>query len=93
MAQSVAYAVSGGNINAPITQAMVDATTVLNLWSGNIDNIEGIDIFTELRALDISTNNLTTLPNSLAQMTSLQSLLQQQKMHLTLEIIQHSIAI
>lgn len=74
MAQSVAYAVSGGNINAPITQTMIDATTVLNLWSSNIESIEGIEIFTELKTLDISTNNLTTLPDSMAQMTKLRGL-------------------
>lgn len=74
MAQAVAHMVSGSNVNAIITQTMIDSTTVLNLWSGNIDSIEGIEIFSNLQKLDISTNNLTTLPDSIASLTSLRIL-------------------
>ena len=71
MAQAVAGQVAGGNVNAIITQSMVNSTTSLYLPDNNISDITGIDTFSNLTWLALWSNQITSLPDSIGNLSNL----------------------
>lgn len=62
MAQAVADNIASGNISTIIDQTMIDQTFSLNLSNRQINNIEGISVFSNLNALYLDRNNLSNIP-------------------------------
>lgn len=61
-AQGVANRIAGGDVNAILTQNMVDNTTGLTVQDKNVQSIEGIGVLKNLNFVDFSTNKITELP-------------------------------
>ena len=73
-AQAVATRVAGGNVNAILTQDMVDDCTSLYARNRGILNVTGIDTLINLQWLNLDDNSLTELPDSISDLSSLNML-------------------
>ena len=74
LAQAVADSLAGGNINAILTQDMIDNCTQLGATSQGVEDLTGIDKLSNLEALYIYYNQLRTIPDSFVNLTKLQTL-------------------
>ncbi|MFV0498495.1 MAG: InlB B-repeat-containing protein [Bacilli bacterium] len=74
MASAVADVIANGDVNAVIDQELVDNTQDLILRDSSITDITGISVFSELDILDLSNNDLKTLPESVGELKELQLL-------------------
>ncbi|MBP2098484.1 leucine-rich repeat domain-containing protein [Enterococcus rivorum] len=74
LAQAIAAILAGGEVHAVLTQAMVNSTTTLNLSSKNLQDLTGIELFTNLETLNVRNNQLTSLPESISSLVGLQAL-------------------
>lgn len=71
LAQVVADAVSGGDVNAPLTQSMVDNYKLLDGATTGIQDLTGIETLVNLEKVVLNGNEITSLPDTMAQLTKL----------------------
>lgn len=74
MAQAVANEL-GKSPQDSITQELIAQTTSLSLTRKKIANIEGIQYFIHLESLDLSDNQIDTIPETMNQLTQLKNLI------------------
>lgn len=74
LAQGVADKVSAGNVDAVLTQGMIDGLMDLEIIVSQITDLTGIGYLTELRTLDLWGNQLTSLPIEIGNLGKLQYL-------------------
>ncbi len=70
-AQAIADVGSGGDINAILTVDMIESIQNLEASNLGIENIEGIEILSNLRVLNLNNNTITSLPESLGLLNNL----------------------
>lgn len=73
-AQAVANKVAAGDIDAVLTQSMVDNCTTLTATYKNIQDISGVEVLTNLQTLSVYDNKLTSLPEGIGNLKNLQTL-------------------
>lgn len=71
MAQGVANAVSMGDVDAIITQQIIEDTRFLGISFMGVTDITGISIFENLEQLTLTGNDLVTLPDELGDLVKL----------------------
>lgn len=71
LAQVVADTVSGGDVNTLLTQSMVDNYTSLNGAGRGIQDLTGIETLVNLRTVILNGNEISSLPDSITQLTQL----------------------
>lgn len=79
MAQAVAAYLSEDtqtqiNVNDILTSTMANNCTRLDIQDLEISNLQGIKVFTNLKNLQVSSNELTTLPDEIGSLTKLTSI-------------------
>lgn len=74
IATELAKTYPGTDINTVLTLPMAQSIKVLSLGNKDIADITGIDVFTNLESLYLSTNNLTSVPDSIGTLTKLKVL-------------------
>lgn len=74
LANAVAFQVAGGNINAILTQPMVDLLTTLNINAQGVSDLTGIDALTALTELSAGNNQITSIPANIGGLTNLTSI-------------------
>ena len=74
LASAVADQVAGGNVNAVLTQDMVNSCLFLYAVGKDIQNLTGIDVLVNLQYLFLSSNEITSLPDSIGNISALQEL-------------------
>ena len=74
LAQAVADTVAGGNVNATLTQDMVDSVLYLSASDRGIQNITCIDTLSNSKYLHLENNQLTSLPDTMVRLGNLQYL-------------------
>lgn len=73
MAQFMADNLTGGNIDGEITQDLINNTKKLTI-EGNMTDIIGIDIFSNLQVLTINASQIYSLPESIGNLSKLDTL-------------------
>lgn len=68
-ASDIANRFTSGDVNAILTQEMVDNFTYLNLSDDNIKDITGVEIFKNINTISINSTQLTTLPDGVCTLT------------------------
>ena len=74
LARVVAIAVAGGNVNATLTQDMIDGCKFLDGGFSGIQDITGIDVLSKLQVLWLNDNQLTNLLTGIDNLSDLQQL-------------------
>lgn len=74
LAKAVADVVAQGDVNEILTQAMIDGLTTLDVQSMQIENVDGIEVLTNLEVLRLDHNSITTLPTQITALTKLKNL-------------------
>lgn len=74
LAQAVADEAASGDVNAVLSQGMIDNLLILDASNRNIVNLTGIDKLTSLTNLDLHNNRITSLPDSIGSLSGLTEL-------------------